>query len=116
VVRKGDIVVAKNYLSADELDTLNRLVMIFLESAELRVKNRQDLTLDFWRGNVDNLIGFNGFPVLADKGSRTHRQMELFAQEQYALFNQARKAAKLAADEAEDLRELESWQKALEKR
>ena len=116
VVRKGDIVVAKNYLSADELDTLNRLVMIFLESAELRVKNRQDLTLDFWRGNVDSLIGFNGFPVLQDKGGRTHRQMELFAQEQYALFNQARKAAKLAADEAEDLRELESWQKALEKR
>ena len=38
--------------------------------------------------------------------------MELFAQEQYALFNQARKAAKLAADEAEDLRELERWQAA----
>lgn len=116
VVRKGDIVVAKNYLSADELDTLNRLVMIFLESAELRVKNRQDLTLDFWRGNVDSLIGFNGFPVLADKGSRTHRQMELFAQEQYARFDQGRKAAKQAADDAEDLRELESWQAALEKR
>ena len=116
VVRKGDIVVAKNYLSADELDTLNRLVMIFLESAELRVKNRQDLTLDFWRGNVDSLIGFNGFPVLQDKGGRTHRQMELFAQEQYARFDQARKAAKLAADEAEDLRELERWQAALEKR
>ena len=116
IVRKGDIVVAKNYLSADELDTLNRLVMIFLESAELRVKNRQDLTLDFWRGNVDNLIDFNGFPVLEDKGSRTHRQMELFAQEQYALFDQARKAAKLAAAEAEDLRELENWQAELEKR
>ena len=116
MVRKGDIVVAKNYLSADELDTLNRLVMIFLESAELRVKNRQDLTLDFWRGNVDNLIDFNGFPVLEDKGSRTHRQMELFAQEQYALFDQARKAAKLAAAEAEDLRELENWQAELEKR
>jgi len=53
---------------------------------------------------------------LQDKGGRTHRQMELFAQEQYALFNQARKAAKLAADEAEDLRELERWQAALEKR
>ena len=115
-MRKGDIVVAKIYLSADELDMLNRLVMIFLESAELRVKNRQDLTLDFWRGNVDSLIGFNGFPVLADKGSRTHRQMELFAQEQYARFDQGRKAAKQAADDAEDLRELESWQAALEKR
>ena len=68
------------------------------------------------RAYLDNLIGFNGFPVLADKGSRTHRQMELFAQEQYARFDQARKAAKQAADDAEDWRELERWQAALEKR
>lgn len=38
VVRKGDVIIAKNYLNNDELDSLNRLVMIFLESAELRVK------------------------------------------------------------------------------
>lgn len=51
VVRKGDVIIAKNYLTADEIDSLNRLVVIFLESAELRVKNRQDLTLSFWRNN-----------------------------------------------------------------
>jgi len=34
-VRKHDVIVAKNYLSADEVDTLNRLVVIFLEQAEL---------------------------------------------------------------------------------
>lgn len=37
-VRKQDVIVAKNYLTADEIDTLNRLVVIFLEQAELRVK------------------------------------------------------------------------------
>ena len=46
-VRKQDVIVAKNYLSADEIDTLNRLTVIFLEQAELRVKQRQDLSLDF---------------------------------------------------------------------
>lgn len=42
-VHKQDIVVAKNYLTADEIDTLNRLVVIFLETAELRAK-RQTIT------------------------------------------------------------------------
>ena len=55
-VRKQDVIVAKNYLTADEVDTLNRLVVIFLEQAELRVKDRKDLTLDFWRGNVDKML------------------------------------------------------------
>lgn len=37
---KQDVIVARNYLSADEMDTLNRLVVIFLEQAELRVKQQ----------------------------------------------------------------------------
>ncbi len=40
-VRKADIIVAKNYLTEDELDTLNRLVVIFLETAELRAKKNR---------------------------------------------------------------------------
>ena len=48
-VRKQDVIIAKNYLTQDEIDTLNRLVVIFLEQAELRVKQKKDLTLDFWR-------------------------------------------------------------------
>ena len=56
VVRKGDVIIAKNYLVKDEIDKLNRLVMLFLESAELRVKERKDLTLDYWRSNVDALL------------------------------------------------------------
>ena len=113
IVRKGDIVIAKNYLSNDELDSLNRLVMIFLESAELRVKNNQDLTLSFWRNNVDNLIEFNGFPVLQGNGKRTQKQMEAFTYEQYSLFDQARKQQKQRQADSEDLKILENWQKEI---
>lgn len=63
-VREQDVIVAKNYLSTDEIDTLNRLVVIFLEQAELRVKQKQRLTLDYWRKNVDRLLEFNDHPVL----------------------------------------------------
>lgn len=116
VVRKGDVIVAKNYLTADELDSLNRLVMIFLESAELRVKNQKDLTLSFWRNNVDNLLEFNGFEVLGNTGSRSHQQMEQFAKTQYDLFHHARKQQKLHELEKEELHELESWQKDIQQR
>lgn len=49
VVRKQDVIIAKNYLTHDELDSLNRLVVIFLETAEFRAKSRKDLTMGFWR-------------------------------------------------------------------
>ncbi len=55
LVRKQDIYIAKNYLTEDEIDSLNRFVIVFLETAELRAKNRQNLTTDFWRLNIDNL-------------------------------------------------------------
>ncbi len=77
VVRKEDIIIAKNYLSKDELDSLNRLVNVFLESAELRVRNNKTLTMDFWRENVDRLLSFQGKEILKDNGfyhKRTYAQ------------------------------------------
>jgi len=59
IVRKQDIYIAKNYLTEDEIDTLNRLVVIFLETAELQAKGRKDLTMKFWRENVDGIITYN---------------------------------------------------------
>jgi len=56
VVRKQDIFIAKNYLTEDEIDTLNLLVVIFLETAELRAKNRYDITMKFWHENVDRIL------------------------------------------------------------
>mgnify|MGYP001245660533 CR=1 FL=1 len=74
-VRKQDIVVAKNYLTKDEIDTLNRLTIVFLETAELRVKERKDITLHFWRDNVDRILQFNDREVLKTAGSITHEHM-----------------------------------------
>ena len=68
IVRKQDIYIAKNYLNQDELDSLNRFVTVFLETAELRAKNRQDITIDFWRDSVDKIIALNDKELL-DKGS-----------------------------------------------
>ncbi|HJF74197.1 MAG TPA: virulence RhuM family protein [Gallibacterium anatis] len=101
-VRKQDIFTAKNYLSADEIDNLNRLVVIFLESAELRVKNRQDLTLDYWRNNVDALLTFNDKPLLKTAGKITHKQMEEKVRLIYDEFSQKRKQAEALQADKED--------------
>ena len=107
-VRRHDVIVAKNYLSADEVDTLNRLVVIFLEQAELRVKERKELTLDYWRGNVDRLLEFNDRPLLRNSGSISNDQMKTIAQDRYSTFDAQRRDAEALVSDTEDLKELES--------
>ena len=101
-VRKQDIFIAKNYLTADEIDSLNRLVVIFLESAELRAKNRQDLTLDYWRNNVDALLTFNDKPLLKTAGKISHKQMEEKVRSVYEAFSQKRKQEEARQADKED--------------
>ena len=108
IVRKQDIFVAKNYLSDDELDTLNRLVVIFLETAELRVKNRKDITMDFWRMNVDRMLEFNEKPLLADKGKISNAEMEQKVREIYKLYDTRRKAFEAEQADLHDIEALES--------
>ena len=110
IVRKQDIYISKNYLTQDELDTLNRLVTIFLETAELRVKMRKDLTLKFWEDNVDKLISDNDFPLLDDKGSWSRIQADKKVEEIYLEFDQRRKyfeAKEADRQDAEELKLLE---------
>ena len=110
-VRKTDIVVAKNYLTEDEIDTLNRMVDIFLETAELRAKSKQETRMSFWKQNVDQIITSNGFPLLTHAGSISHEQMEARTGELYQQFDQGRKRVEaLEADQQDeaDLQALES--------
>ncbi len=109
-VRKQDIVVAKNYLTEDEIDTLNRLVVIFLETAELRTKSRQEIRMNFWKENVGQIITSNGFPLLTHAGSVSHAQMEQATAARYAEFDQRRRqqeALQADQDDEADLKALE---------
>jgi len=111
VVRKQDIYIAKNYLTNDEIDTLNRLVVIFLESAELRVKSRIDIDMDFWKQNVDKIIEFQDKKILKNLGSITNEQMKKTVKEIYEKFNTKRKIyqAELADKlDVEELKEIEN--------
>lgn len=115
VVRKGDIIIAKNYLDDEEIDKLNRLVNIFLESAELRVKERKDLTLDFWRDNVKALLTFQGQKILEGNGKVSNAQMEAYVKDVYAQFDAKRKAYEAELADQEDLKFLEDLEKRIKK-
>ncbi|WP_311326513.1 virulence RhuM family protein [Capnocytophaga sputigena] len=113
IVRKGDIYIAKNYLTKDEIDTLNRFVMVFLESAELRAKNRQDITIDFWRENIDKIIAFNDKELLKGNGSISNEQMKKLVGKVYEEFDAKRKRFEAQQADLYDLKELETIEKEL---
>jgi len=107
VVRKQDIIIAKNYLNENEIDILNRLTTLFLESAELRVKERKDLTLDFWRSNVDGLLSYHGKDVLQGKGTVSNSEMEEMVMEVYEQFDARRKKTDALQADLDDLKILD---------
>ena len=115
-VRKQDILIAKNYLTADEVDTLNRLVVIFLEQAELRAKQHKDLTLDFWRSSVDRMLASNDQPLLDGPGSVSHEAMKTIANERYDDFDAKRRQQEALAADAEDLKAIEDLEKDLKRK
>ena len=107
VVRKQDIVIAKNYLNEEEIDLLNRLTTLFLDTAELRVKERKDLTLDYWRTTADGVLTFNGKDLLQGKGSVSNAAMEAAVNAEYQKFDSRRKADDALLADQEDARMLE---------
>jgi hypothetical protein len=115
IVRKQDIFIAKNYLTEDEIDTLNRLVVIFLETAELRAKNRIDITMDFWRENVDKILELNDKKVLTGKGSVSNALMEKQVEKVYETFNSMRKSFDAQQADESELEELKRLEKEIKR-
>lgn len=116
IVRKQDIIIAKNYLTNDELDSLNRLVVIFLETAEFRAKNRKNLTMDFWRENVDKILLSNDQQLLIGAGSVSNLQMESFVRQVYEDYDARRKKFEAEEADREDLQDLLDLENDLKKR
>ena len=86
---------------------------IFLTSAEERVKGRRDLTLDYWRKNVDNLLTFQEKDILQGHGSISNAEAEATVKQVYDVFNARRKQFEAQEADAEDLKMLEDLEKSI---
>ena len=111
--RKQDIFIAKNYLQESELDKLNRLVTIFLESAELRVKERRDLTMSFWRNNVDAMLTFQNQTILPDAGQISNQVMEKRVRDIYEQYDQRRREYEALEADRQDMLELQEIENSI---
>jgi hypothetical protein len=115
-VRKADVTVAKNYLSAPEITELNRIVVMFLDFAEDQARRRKQVFLNDWKTRLDDFLRFNDRAVLPNAGRVTREEADRKAAAEYEAYAARRRAALEAEGEADVLRQLEDAAKALPKR
>lgn len=113
-VLKRDIGTAKNYLDAGEIDTLNRITVMFLDQAEFRAQRRQDIRMRDWEGFLDTFLRNTELPVLIGSGSVGHNEAVDWAREQYNAFAERRRLAAEDAAEARYIDDLRQSAKMLE--
>ena len=103
VIRKTDVTVAKNYLSVEEIDELNRIVVMWLDFAEDQARRRKQVFLGDWERKLDEFLAFNERRVLLDKGRVSKVIADARAQGEYEVFVARRRA--LAEAEGERARQ-----------
>jgi hypothetical protein len=92
-VRKEDAAIAKNYLTEDELQVLNRIVNLYLEYAELQALERQPMTMRDWITKLDEFLKISGRKLLDHAGKISHEAALAKAEAEYEKFR-VREAAK----------------------
>ena len=115
-VRKRDVGTAKNYLDAEEIDTLNRITVMFLDQAEFRAQRRQDIRMRDWEGFLDKFLRETELPVLSGPGTISREEALEWAQGQYDGFAERRLLQAEAKAEARYVEDLRKSAKMLEAR
>jgi len=86
-VLQSDVTVAKNYLSRDEMDDLNRIVTMFLDHAEDMARQKTPMYMKDWVESLNEFLRFRRRSILEGKGKISNVDMERMALEEYAKYN-----------------------------
>jgi hypothetical protein len=97
--RKTDVGIAKNYLSADELDALNRIVTAYLEFAELQALNRRAMHMTDWIAKLDDFLRLSDREILTHAGKISHDDAQAKAERELAKYRRAQAALPQPVDE-----------------
>lgn len=95
-VRKGDVTIAKNYMTQDEISTLNLIVNMYLDYAELQAKQHHVMHMAEWEEKLNQFLQFNGREVLQDAGKVSRELAEKLALEQYDQYDAHRRMLEAA--------------------
>ncbi|HFZ1320475.1 RhuM family protein [Klebsiella aerogenes] len=107
-VHKGDVTVAKNYLTQDEVSELNRVVNMWLDFAEDQARRRQQVFLRDWHDKLDQFLQFNDREVLQGAGKVSKKMADEKAQAEYSQFAEQQRRLKEAEGE-KDIAGLLQW-------
>ena len=91
-IRKADVEVAKNYLAAEEIEALNRIVTAYLEFAELRARSRRAMTMEAWINKLDDFLRLSDRDVLTHAGRISAKVAKEHAGSELTRWREARKA------------------------
>lgn len=80
---KTDVSVAKNYLNADELAYLARIVSLYLDFGELQAVRKIPMSMADWAKRLDGFLEFNGHEILTGPGKISHEQAKLHAETEF---------------------------------
>jgi hypothetical protein len=111
-VRKGDVIIAKNYLNAEEIEGLNRIVTMYLDYAEDQAKRHRQIFMRDWRKKLDAFLQFNERDILANAGKVSKSVADQLALEQYEIFHQHRLAEEAKQESLDDDAELKRYLKS----
>ncbi len=89
-VRKGDVMVAKNYLTEEEMKSLNRIVTMYLDYAEDQAEKRKPMYMKDWEEKLNAFLKFNERDILTGSGSISHEVAKELAEKEYEKFNKNR--------------------------
>lgn len=98
IVRKDDAAVAKNYLTEDELQVLNRIVNLYIEYAELQAMERRPMTMGDWIAKLDEFLKISGRELLDHAGKISAEQTRAKAEREYGKYRAALDAAPRIVD------------------
>ena len=82
-ILKADVTVAKNYLSQEEMDYLERIVSLYLDYAELQARRKIPMSMEDWSRRLDGFLEFNGEKLLTGPGKISAEQAKLHAETEY---------------------------------
>ena len=82
-ILKADVTIAKNYLSKEEMDYLERIVTLYLDYAEYQARRHIPMSMEDWAKRLDGFLEFNGDEILIGPGKISAEEAKLHAETEF---------------------------------
>jgi hypothetical protein len=86
-----DALIAKNYLTKEEINALNRIVMLYLEFAEMQAESHVPMYMKDWVEKLDSFLKLSGKALLSHAGKISHDLAEKKALAEYGKYRERTK-------------------------